>query len=38
MIKSVCYLVLVTTLFSFTNPKTTKEMTANSSNEAPKLA
>ncbi len=38
MIKSVCYLALVATLFSFTNPKTKKEMTINSSAEVSKLA
>lgn len=38
MIKSVCYLALAATLFSFTNPKTTKEMTTNPVTEAPKLA
>ncbi len=38
MIKSVCYLALIATLFSFTNPKTKKEMTINSSTEASKLA
>lgn len=33
MIKSVCYLVVAATLFSFTNQKTTKEMTTNSTKE-----
>jgi dipeptidyl aminopeptidase/acylaminoacyl peptidase len=38
MIKSVCYLAVLATLFSFTNPKTTKEMNVNSSTESSKLA
>jgi len=38
MIKSVCLLALTATLFSFTNPKTTKEMTMNLNPEVPKLA
>ena len=37
-IKSVCLLAVVPVLFSFTNPKTTKEMTVNLNPEAPKLA
>jgi len=38
MIKSVCLLALAATLFSFTNPKTTKEMTMNLNPEVKKLA
>ena len=38
MIKSVCLLAIAATLFSFTNPKTTKEMTMNSNPEVKKLA
>ena len=38
MIKSVCLLAMAATLFSFTNPKTTKEMTMNSNPEVKKLA
>ena len=38
MIKSVCSLALMAILFSFTNPKTTKEMTMNLNPEVPKLA
>ena len=38
MIKSLCLLALSVTLFSFTNPKTTKEMTMNSNPEVKKLA
>ena len=38
MIKSVCYLVVAATLFSFTNQKTTKEMTANSIQEVQQVA
>ena len=38
MIKSVCLLALAATLFSFTNQKTTKEMTMNLNPEVPKLA
>src|SRR5450759_2402901 len=38
MIKSACLLALAATLFSFTNPKTTKEMTINLNPEVTKLA
>jgi dipeptidyl aminopeptidase/acylaminoacyl peptidase len=38
MIKSACLLALTATLFSFTNPKTTKEMTINLNPEVTKLA
>lgn len=38
MIKSACLLALAATLFSFTNPKTTKEMTMNLNPEVTKLA
>ena len=38
MIKSVCLLALTATLFSFTNQKTTKEMTMNLNPEVKKLA
>jgi len=38
MIKSVCSLALMAILFSFTNPKTTKEMTMNLNPEVKKLA
>ena len=37
MIKPVCFLALTATLFSFTNPKTTKEMTMNPNPEVQKL-
>jgi dipeptidyl aminopeptidase/acylaminoacyl peptidase len=38
MIKPVCFLAIAATLFSFTNPKTTKEMTMNPNPEVQKLA
>jgi dipeptidyl aminopeptidase/acylaminoacyl peptidase len=38
MIKPVCFLALTATLFSFTNQKTTKEMTMNPNPEVQKLA
>lgn len=38
MIKSICLLALIAILFSFTNSKTTKEMTKNFNPEVPKLA
>ncbi len=38
MIKPVCYLVVAATLFSFTNQKTTKEMTTNSTQEVQQVA
>lgn len=38
MIKPVCFFAIAATLFSFTNPKTTKEMTMNPNLEVQKLA